>query len=366
MEANVSELKEQCSRMTDEELIETLALERGSYTDDFCQIAFQELKQRKYEFNSAQISLNNKDETTLPNAQALEKVSEDISYLDTWFCTNSLTETLLILKGFSYWEMHHVFSMKCRKTFFIESFSKVKEILEKFLNLEIWDEEIEQEYHIDEWTMFITTSSYDYTRKEAERLSHLGILYAVETEALANYVDFYTPFSKASFTLFIPYEYHEVAEGILEEDKVRIDALYERLSETKEPEKELEIYNELIELDPDDAMAFHNRGVLLYERENYKEATESFIQSASLIMTFHESEDIAEEADEILGESENALQNVIEKDSENLDALHTLASISWYRGELSHAKEFYEKILSIKPDDEIAKENISNLEKLTE
>jgi tetratricopeptide (TPR) repeat protein len=202
-----------------------------------------------------------------------------------------------------------------------------------------------------DWEALIETSAEQYIKKIADYLDEMEIPYFVKDLNMKFFFGFSSPFS-----LMVPVKYLGDAEEAIDKARDKAEDLYSKLEKAEESgdeEKQLEIYDELEKLTPGDSAVFYNKAQILLNREDYENGAAAFIESFNLDVESGQIDDI----DEI----EAVLNNLAEKLPENLDVLHSLATISSFRNNIDEALDRYQKILDIKENDPIAHLNLGHL-----
>jgi Flp pilus assembly protein TadD len=142
----------------------------------------------------------------------------------------------------------------------------------------------------------------------------------------------------------------------MDEIRKTIASLYrkaEELAKQGDIQQELEVFNHLAKLQPDDEIVFFNRGVLLFNRQRYEEAADSFIQANS---NARKASHLA-----IVEDSEAYLRQILEILPRSAGIHHALAHFALNDGNLGEAEKHYQNILSLKPDDADAHLNLGYL-----
>jgi tetratricopeptide (TPR) repeat protein len=146
------------------------------------------------------------------------------------------------------------------------------------------------------------------------------------------------------------------AYSVIDEIQKTIDYLYNRAEEFAESGdllKEFKIYEHLEKLNPNDAVIYFNKGVILFELNKYEEAAAQFIESTV--------KGEAENNWEVIEDSETYLKQLIEKLPGNTDILHTLAELAMEQEKFTEAESYFLKVLFLNPEDKIAHLNLGHL-----
>lgn len=349
---------EQCEKMSDEGLVRALTVDKGEYTEAFRNVANDELKKRGNELgavvNVVQVRIGEGERETVSIDDAIGKLNEDFSLWNTIRYTNYLSERITIQRASLCWSGSYEFEDGA--DFFIaRSRSRIENILKKFLNLDNWQQEIGDNYDPSRWVKLTGVSAFGYLNTLCENLSEKEVASCIKVEApgARSCQNQSCNVEEGPLKVFIDKADMDTAEKVLEELKKMIDTLYneaEAFEEGGDSDEELEIYNQLFDLVPEDETVAFNRGVLLFDKGRYDEAAESFIVSA-----FNRN-DV-----EIREDSEDYLDQILEELPENLSILHSLASLSMENGDSERIEEYYKRIIAINPSDALAHLNLGHL-----
>jgi tetratricopeptide (TPR) repeat protein len=364
-DGSITQLIQQCSDMEEQELLNSVTIERHQFRDGYLEIALMEIEKRGYDIKSVKVAFNEENEKTLTIEEAFLEFKDTISPLDAVTFTNSLDEMLVIQREFHNWGVHYFYHQEYQKSFFIKTANNAKEALKGFLYFKNWTDAVEgEEHHIDSWKLWASSDSFSYIEDLSRKIHDMDIFYTVNTTNLSLFnAIFGAYYDRSLLYILVAPDHFDRANEVTMKMQERIDELFDQLDKLEqEPDeiKELEIYTELTRLSPNDALAFFNKGVLLYEMERDKEAAEAFMEAASLTMRGADPEQ-AEDSEEILDEIENVLIELSEKTPDDTSILHTVASIFSYQGNIDWSIEYFEKILSLDPKDDVAHINLGYL-----
>lgn len=354
-------IEEKCSLMAEEELLRALTIEKDEYNEAFLKIARLEVDKRGIKLselaNQATLRFNDQKEEMLPLESICAKLKEPLSIWDSYSLTNFIGETLLIQAEGSGRLVHYFYKSSYDGSFLIDSVERLEKIVRIFCRADDWSVEIEEEIYLDDWVVFINSPSREYVETIITALGKSEIPCIVRGENLPRFDAIFGTYSDDSLLkILIPETYIDAAGAVLAEIDKAITALLrqaEAFAEQGDFHKELEIYEHLTKLLPNDELVFFVRGVALFELERYEEAVRSFSEAAVNAQT-NRNIPIAED-------SKSYLQQMEEKMPDNVELLHALASFSLEAEDLQKAEEYYRRILSCKADDEIAHLNLGHI-----
>ena len=385
----------QCGLMSVPELVRSLTVETGRFSEEFRQAAKKELAQRGTSLEECRDQIegcfNNGGTVSCTIEQALARLDETPLWT-AWTFSNFLKEESLVLQRENLgWTVHHYRENEYARSFFIQKENGARELLAKFLRLEDWEDLVVQEYDLDKWQALVKTKAFRYVRKVEGELYKAGIPYTVQPPLFSR-----DP--KGRLAVLVPDEGMDAGCEVLAEIEKQVGELYRRaeeLAERGEPEKELEIYELLAEIVPDKPEVPYNRGSVLFELGRCAAAADSFIEAVSLGMdeagmevSFNpargrpgvgraiggmgrmfgqfgallglvgllfdrsrpEKEAVPEYPD-FVDDAEMFLLRILDKMPEETRILHCLAAISRLRNDLEGAEERYRRILAVDPED---------------
>lgn len=353
----IQNIIEQCEDMSDEELIRALTVDKNEYTEEFHGFADKELKKRGRDLSKiidlVQVRLGDGEREKLSVQDALEKINTGFGLWDTGRFINCLNQRMTIQKASLCWSGSFEFE-KGSDFFVAKSRSRMENILKKFLSLDDWVREISDNYDPDKWTKLTGASAFGFINQLCRDLSEKEVASCIKVEppgrrsCQAEGCDE----DEGPVKIFVEKADLDIAEGVLIDLKKRIDTLFDQAAsfdEDGDPAEELEIYDQLFELVPDDESVAFNRGVILFDQERYEDAAESFTVSA-----FNRTDE------EIKADSEEYLTQILEKMPDNISILHSLASLAMENGDGELIEAYYKKIISINPSDSFAHLNLGH------
>ncbi|MCK6622283.1 MAG: hypothetical protein HUU32_06495 [Calditrichaceae bacterium] len=353
--------KEQCSQMSDRELVRAATIDREEFNEQFLEIIAGELRDRNIDLagvaEPVKLRFNDQVERALAIEEALAELKRELTARDSWSLTNYLEETLVIQKDAAGFLLHYYFEEQYHNSFLLNSFDTLAQTVRQFCRFEDWYENIEHDFYLDDWSVLVSSPSRDYIDIIAAALDKSGVRHIVRgsSPGWAEWIPMGRG-SSSSLNILIPREQGGAAERVLDEIEKTIEALHRQadaLAEKGDLPKELEVYNYLAKLQPDDEVVFFNRALILFDLERYPEAASSFIQAVI--------NGIAAKHLAVVEDSKTYLQEILQKIPPEPEILHTLASFSLEEEQPAEAEKYYRMILDLKPGDEIAHLNLGYL-----
>lgn len=353
--------KEQCSQMSDRELVRAATIDREEFNEQFLEIIAGELRDRNIDLagvaEPVKLRFNDQVERALAIEEALAELKRELTARDSWSLTNYLEETLVIQKDAAGFLLHYYFEEQYHNSFLLNSFDTLAQTVRQFCRFEDWYENIEHDFYLDDWSVLVSSPSRDYIDIIAAALDKSGVRHIVRgsSPGWAEWIPMGRG-SSSSLNILIPREQGGAAERVLDEIEKTIEALHRQadaLAEKGDLPKELEVYNYLAKLQPDDEVVFFNRALILFDLERYPEAASSFIQAVI--------NGIAAKHLTVVEDSKAYLQEILQKVPPDPEILHTLASFSLEEELPAEAEKYYRMILDLKPGDEIAHLNLGYL-----
>ncbi len=346
-----------CSKLSDEELVRVLTLDKADYTEGSLQLVTREMARRKLDLaefvNRARIGLNDGEPESCTIDQALAKIKQEISWGEAWAVANCLQEGIIILKEAAFWTIHFFVKGECLQSFTIKTREKLDAFVEQFLRLAGGRHVVDHQYHLDECEIFVESYSSGYIEKTSRALVKADVPHtARNSETLP------------SWQILVPQEYVEIARAVAAEVAAQIQLLRDEISALAEKDERapqlLELYDQLAQLVEDDPAVSYGRGVLLFERGRNEEAAEAFIELALMCMQSRLGLPTAD-FEAYWQASESHLERLAGAMPENLDILHCLARMAMFDKNDDKAKACYDKILAIAATDSIAHLNLGYL-----
>ena len=349
----------QCREMTDEALIRALSKEKKEYTEEFATIAASELAHRgmglKEALDRVRVKTMDGDKSTVSVDEAMARLHQMNSLWDTMQFVNCLGECATVQKASQCWS-GVIDSDESRHEFIVISDDGMADLLNRVLTLEDWESTVDHVYDPDNWEVVCGAHAFGFVNKlckdmaasripAAIRVSRSGQKRSCGNDSCEK--------DEGPIQIRVQRNDMETASQALQRLKTYIDGVFDAVSaleEGEDRERELQLYNELFELMPNDESVAFNRGVMLYEDGLLEDAAESFI-----IAAFNRTDE------EIRGESEAYLEEILAQMPDNLTILHSLASLAMEQGLPDLVETHYKKIISIDPSDTIAHLNLGHL-----
>jgi tetratricopeptide (TPR) repeat protein len=353
-------LEEKCALMSDMELLQAVTVLRGEYREDFLKIARFELEKRKINLSElskrAKSQFGDEPEQIRTVEQILADLKEETKIWDLRSLTNFVEESLVIQKETLFWVLHYLFDGEYQASFLVDSPDMLEKLLPRFCAAEDWDSDLEETFSLDDWVIFVSSRSREYIETMATALEKNDIPFVVRDASFSRIFGLHEGAGFASINILIPEDYLDTARAVMDEIQKTIAALHKKAEELTgkgDPQQELEVYNYLVRLQPDDEIVFFNRGVLLFNRQQFEEAAHSFIQAnLNAGKTGHLV---------IVEDTEAYLLRILENLPDNIEILQSLAYSSLQNGNPGEAEKYYQKILSLKPDDAETHLNLGHL-----
>ena len=355
------QIKSQCSTMSDEELARVIILDRESYSENYLQIAQQEFKQRGIKldefFNRVVVRFNNGKPQTVNIREAINRLKQDLKVWDSWEFTNALGQTFFLQKGGVFRVVHFSFGGEYLKSFLVETMETLWEVFRRFFLYKDWQSLIEDEHDLRNWEVLLSGEYPENIVNISNVLKKCEIPYIVKSAGHARFNGVLQGrFDESSLSILVPSSDLDTAFSVIDEIQKTIDYLYNRAEEFAESgdlQKELKIYEHLEKLNPNDAVIYFNKGVIVFELEKFDEAVDQFIESTV--------KGEAENNWEVIEDSESYLKQLTEKLPNNTDILHTLATLSLEQEKFADAEKYFQKILFINPEDKGAHLNLGHI-----
>ena len=348
------EMRDQCSQMTDEELVRAITIEKEEFSDAFRTVADYEMTRRGVSIADyinriqTQHNLDPAVETTID--YAVGSLPDEMPIWDAWHFINCLDQRLMIQKEYQWITLIFRDTEMPSESYFIQSSLMVKDVISKFLQLQDWREGLANQIHLENWPILTDSDSMDYIQLVAGKLADQGIPSTVKSLGYMG-----CACAGGHLKILVPLENEPEAQAVLKELKTETQHLYDEANELPEDVDSavaLPIYRRLAVLAPDDFLVYYNLGTILYEAGELNEAADILAHAAVLGAGDRENfENCVDYLKEIAGQLTN--------DSE---ILHTVAS---FLIQLNAAPEeiasYYEKALVLSESDALAHANLGHL-----
>ena len=357
--------------MSDEALIRA-SLEKETYDRDFLERVGAELKMRGLAVATFadHILLRQGDTVDSCSIETALQVFDDLEVWNPTEWENALGDRITIQRGTEQWLAH-----RQDEAGYVESarFDQIaaRKSLESFLTLEhvAWP----SPFDLTTWPIVDATPSRKFLQRVSRELTEQMIEHIVISPASAE--------ENQTFDIRVPDDQTLAAEKILSELYARIEELQQqaqKLADTDERKKELEVYELLKELVPGKAAVVYNHASVLYELGELDRAIEGWLEAMSMGMP---EEKLSEYRGNRTGlfqmtsltagkmrypdyfkDIEAYLHKVESQITDNTSLLHGLATLSRINDDSDGAIGYYGRILDIEPDDQIARTNLAMLQ----
>ena len=349
----MNKLLDKISTLETKELAKMLFRQKDDFIESVLDGVREELQRR--DFKPEQIieeigyQFNNENIINCTLEEALLKLDSDLSNWDVLSFKNYFNEQLSLQKTLSFWVLYYYDNVK-NFSVGINHTVDAKSVLEKFLKLEDWKPAEDDRYYFEDWEIFQASNSSVYIEKLSQRLKEKEIPFLMQNMNAWHLNQIYGPnTSTEPFLILVPLNELEKCEEVLTGIQNEAEILNQELAEAEQSSdciKQLEIYDKLEEIQLCDSIMYFNKGCVLIELNQLNEAAEAFIESITIASKDGDKNSV----DETL----KVLEDMLEELPENINILHTLASIAVERNEEKNAVKYYEKIVSIKDKDSYA------------
>lgn len=348
------EMRDQCSQMTDEELVRAATVDKGTYSDAFRTVADYEMTKRGFSLsgfiNTIQMghNLNSPVEATIEDA--VNRLPEEMPIWDAWHFTNCLDQSLFIQKEFQWTTLRFSGLDSEPESYFLQSGLLVKDIVSRFLKLENWREGLENQIHLENWPILEDSDSMDYIKLVSGKLADREIPATVKSLGYRG-----CACAGGQLKILVPLEMEDRAQAVLSELKKETEHLYDQanaLPEQANPDEALPIYRRLAVLAPENVLVYYNLGTILFEAGELKEAADAFSHAAVLGAGDPEHFENCVEY----------LKEIAETLTEDGDILHTVATfLNQLNADPAEVVAYYEKLLVLSESDALAHVNLGHL-----
>jgi tetratricopeptide (TPR) repeat protein len=359
-----------CARMSDEELVRVLALDKDDYTEGSLQLVAREMARRKIDLaqfiNQVKMASDAAVEPGICTIDAaLAALKPERSHWAGWRFQNCLRETIDVQTEAAFWTIHFFTGEGYWQSFVIKNFKDVEAFVARFLRLCGKSYMVDFQYHLDDCETLIESFSFEYLANLSKLLGAADIPHTVRagTRTFFNAISGWKHEADTG-QILIPSEYKDAAKEVLAGIADKIQALREEivgLEENNASDAELlERYDQLAQLVESNPEISCNRGILLFALGRNEEAAQAFIDAAHDGMAAQGNLPTAE-FEEHWQTTESHLERLAGAMPENLGILHCLANMAMFEKNDDKAKARYEKILAVAPSDSIAHLNLGNL-----
>ena len=388
MKIESTELTEHFAAWHDEDLVRALKMQRDDYEDSYLDSISAELDRRQVDIasfiNRVQVSYNNEPPLTLSAGAAMEKVDEDFPLWHALAFTHYFGSTLVVQRELDSWMVNAYAEDTYVYSFFVADRTALCQLLHLFLALDAWEHLADETHNLDGWKALLRTRSARYVQKVCQALSAQNLVSAVQTPV-------FTHDQRGNLALLVAEL--ETAENVLHDLQDHVLNLYRQADEALTQNnltRELGLYTELTDYGLNNPAVYYNLGSGLFESGRFDEAAIAFIEAASLSLTeldpqvqfqmkrgpgglggifgivsmlvsvFKSDEpgsaNALREVPDHIEDIELFLLRLLDHLPQNLQILHSLASIAAIRHDVPLAIERYRKILALAPEDETAQQ----------
>lgn len=347
-------IREQAEQMSDIELVRALTVDKESFSDQFHDVAEHELGRRGLSVSDfisrVRVRHNMEPEFESKLQEAVEQIPPLLALWETWFFTNALEQTLFFQKEALWTSVHLEQPEGPPRSFFIKSEDGLKDVVERFLNLDPVDHILKNEIRLDSWRIVAESDSREFIRVLSGKLGDNDIPSTVKSQGFRS-----CACGGGHLKIMVPEEFEKDAKSLVSDLERERDSLYqqaERLPDDAPASEALELYQRLAALAPDDALVHFNYGTILFEMEQWEEAAEAFTRSAYADPGSQEN----------LQNNLDYLEAISEKMVGGPEILHTRAALSTHlSADPEVVAALYKQILETDPMDAIAHLNLGYL-----
>ena len=386
MNMQPSELAEHFAAWHDEDLIRALKMQRTDYETSYLESIAAELSRRGVDpaafIDQLKISYNGEEPSSCNTVFALAKLTDDFPLWHALSFTHYFGSTLVVQRELDTWLVNAYVEDVYGFSFFVADRPALLELLQLFLKIEDWEHFIGERHNLDRWKPLLRTRSARYIQKVAAALAEEELVCTVQTPVFTR-----DQRGQLALLVSVPKE----AEPILHKLQDRLLDLYAQADEAfaqNASTRELGVYTELVDYGLNNPAVYYNLGSALGESGRHTEAAVALIEAASLSLTELDTQvqfqarkgpgglsglfdmvsmlfstfkpgepnpsDALREIPDYIEDIELQLIRLIGHLPQNLQILHSLASIAAIRHDVPLALERYRQILTLAPDDETA------------
>ena len=379
-------IRERCEAMSDRELLLAATLGRGENSPRFRDEALRHLERRGIDLDEltgrARVRVDDGEAQTLPAARAVELLGHAEPWQTLSF-VSCVGDSLLVQREPRQWWCHFYDGDTYRGSFRCERGEEVAGVLRPFLNLEPWDGGAGELQRLDDWSLLIDSDAVDFIESIALDLDDAGIPHTVRTPLLAGGDG--EEEDGEVYAVLVPRPHFGEAIDAIDEVEETIVDLYEEAEELAARgnlSAELEVYDQLVETDPENHAVFYNRGHILLELGRWEEAAAALIEAVSLgmqrvdkslqpeergaagigglagLLAFLLRREVAVPSGpgypDFIDDSEMLLERLLQRLPESVEILHCLAAIARLKNRREAAEAHYRRVLEIDPEDKVA------------
>ncbi|NKB69231.1 MAG: hypothetical protein GKR89_19350 [Candidatus Latescibacteria bacterium] len=385
-----------CYAMNDRELVATLTLDKAQYREPFIAVATGELARRGLDLGQyleqVQAGRNNTELVSCTSAQALALLREEVSLWDLRVLVNCLGQVLVLQKERQCWSVHYYEDEEYGGSFFVAQGEAVQELCAAFLHLQPWRHQTGPWNDLKRWKTAAQSRNQFYIEQVAAGLDDLGVPYTVQTPVFSGT-------ESGVLTVLIPTATARQARRVVAALEAERQTLYEHAQQQYDQndlEGEQKTYQRLVQVAPENPAVFYNWGSVLIELGRNEEAAEAFIEAVSLglpdlskslasasrqatggiggrlgllLLLFKRwrrpqssAQSPTGDYPDFIDDAELILEDLAGRLPRPIRLLHCLATIARLKDTQEQVGRLYRRILSLDPEDEIARFNLGYLQ----
>ncbi len=377
------------------EIVRALTVELDDSSIQFRDAARRELEARGVDLSgfidAVAVALNDEPAEDLSIDAAVFRLDTELQPWDALLFTNCLGDTLIAQKELRSWIVHAYENERYDRSYLITDTADLKQVLTPFMRLTHWQDLAGESHHLDDWKLLLASDARETIEMVAVDLDSVAIPYTVQTPLFSGDADGY-------LQILVPKEHLEAASDVVDEADDSLYELYDRAEASHasgDLRQELEVYDLLIEEDPENPAVFYNRANVLLEQARFDDAVEMLAEAVSIGLKSVEHStdpigrqsgglggifgvvallfrkitqsprDRAEEGalryPDYIDDAEMLLQQLEQRLPDHIKLLHCLAAIARMKNNTEGAQVRYRRILELNPDDQVAYFNLGYL-----
>ena len=379
------------------DLVRAITLERRENTVEFRQVALRVLEGRgavlsEY-VDSVSVRRNDGEEQPVAIQEALAGLQSDLDPWDALIFTSCLGDVLGLQRQTHGWVAHYYGGDRYGGSFLLQGPEQARKVLSLFLELQEWTRLAGEAHHLDSWEALVDSDSRELIQTVCADLDVEGIPYIVQVPRFA-------PQEGETLTILVPPDQLDSAYDIIDEAEETVEDFYvlaEELAESGDLTRELEVYDNLAQTDPENPAVHYNRGSVLLELSRWEESADALVEAVGIGLKSAESdlelnptkgsrgmggmmgvfallfrkataatrEDSPAAArpryPDYIDDAHIFLERLLGKLPGSKKILHCLASIARLRNDTAAAEMRYRRILELDPEDQVAYFNLGYL-----
>ncbi len=374
-------LRTQCAEASDIDLVRILTIDRSHSVAALVDETQRELERRQLTIESVldrvEIRVGSQDTAVATIAQARSLIGERVPLHAVAAVSHALNETMVLQREGWGWVFHHYDDDVYGESYLVDDDARASELLGKFLQLQSWQDVAGAPDHLDNWETVTRSEESEVVLEAARNLTSAGIIHIVRSPL-------FTPEGDRHVTLLVPAAERDAAEetlGISQRSLRQLRREATQLAASDDRGAELAVYEQLARVDPQHGATHYNHGVVLLELDRPEEALVCFLEAAAptlgnlpekpepprgrvgpggLFALFgflarHLGGPPKSPGPEYLVDVELQLQRLKERLGDRGDLLHGLAGLARWRSDDEVARDYYERILQMNDQDEVAR-----------